>query len=134
MKLTLDYTQRLNLHALMGAQRAALDDLRTFWRLQDLIDLTPDERAAINYRTIQQNGQAMVQWDSGKSLPVKEYELADPEFQRVSKMVREWQPGFLIGADRHWIEPLMAQLDGAAAKVNGPATSAGLGGLAPRSN
>lgn len=123
MKLTLDYTQRLNLHALMGAQRAALDDLRSFWKLQDLIDLTPEEKETINYRATQQNGQAMVQWDAGKALPLKEYDLSEPEFQRISKMVKEWQPGFLIGADRIWIEPLLAQLDAppaaSAAVVNG---------------
>lgn len=134
MKLTLDYTMRLNLHALLGAQRAALDDLRTFWRLQDLIDLTEEEKSAINYRTVQQNGQALVQWDAGKILPTREIELQEVEFQKIQKVFHDWQPGFLIGADRAWIEPLMAQLDAtpASAKVNGPAAGAGLGAALPR--
>jgi hypothetical protein len=135
--LTLDYTQRLNLHALMGAQRASVDELRTFWRLQDQIELTPEEKEAIGYKTVQANGQVQVQWDVGKDLPARTYEFKDEEFQRLGRMVREWQPGFLIGADRVWIEPLLAQLDGAGQQgqlspPNGRTTMAGLGGPATR--
>src|SRR5215471_1082181 len=128
MRLALDYTQRLNLHALMGAQRASVDELRMFWRLQDMINLTPEERDAIGYKTSQVGGQVQVQWDSGKNLPVQEYEFKDDEFQRLSKMVREGQSGFLIGADRIWLEPLLAQFDGGGmppTRVNGQATNAG---------
>jgi len=134
MKLTLDYTQRLNLHALMGAQRASVDELRMFWRLQDEIALTPEEKDAIGYKTIQANGQVQVQWDVGKNLPVQDYEFKEEEFQRLGKMVREWQPGFLIGADRVWIEPLLAQLDGTLETArNGVAVPAsGLGAMRGR--
>src|SRR5215813_10291078 len=117
MKLSLDYTQRLNLHALMGTQRASVDDIRLFWRLQDLINLTADEKAAINYRTVPQaNGTVQVQWDARENLPVLEYEFQAEEFQRLGKMFKEWQSGFLIGPYRPWLEPLLNQLDGA---VNG---------------
>jgi hypothetical protein len=34
MKLTLDHTQRLNLHALLGAQRADVGSIRAIWALQ----------------------------------------------------------------------------------------------------
>lgn len=135
MKLTLDYTQRLNLHALMGAQRASLDEMRMLWRLQDQIELTAEEKAAIDYKVVEQNGQSQVLWNPNKNLPLKEYELADVEFQRMARTLREWQPGFLIGADRRWIEPLMAQFDGAlASKGNGDASKKemGLGGMAPQ--
>jgi hypothetical protein len=37
MKLTLDHTQRLNLHALLGAQRADVGSIRAIWALQDKI-------------------------------------------------------------------------------------------------
>lgn len=131
MKLILDYTQRLNLHALLGAQRANCDELRMFWRLQDLLELSVDEKHAIEYHSVMQNGQAAVQWNATKDLPTREYDLQEAEFQRVAKVVKEWQPGFLIGADRRWIEPLLAQLESVpASKLNGPATGAGLGGLA----
>ena len=111
MKLMLDHTQRLNLHALMGAQRAALDELRMLWRLQDRIGLSDEEMAQINYRITQVNGMQQVQWDTSKVLAPREYEFDATEFARLSKIVREWQPGFLIGADRQWLEPLMAQLE-----------------------
>src|ERR1017187_3950027 len=34
MKLTLDHTQRLNLHALLGAQRADVGSIRAIWAVQ----------------------------------------------------------------------------------------------------
>lgn len=118
MKLLLTYSQRLNLHALMGAQRAPLDDLRLLWRLQDQIALSEEEKAAINWRTHQSNGMQQVLWDAGKEPQPKEYEFNSEEFARLSKMIHEWQPGFLIGADRQWLEPLMAQFDATAQKTN----------------
>jgi len=48
MKLVLDDTQRLNLHALMGAQRCSVDDVRFWWKLQDRIDLSDKELEAIH--------------------------------------------------------------------------------------
>lgn len=132
MKLLLDHTQRLNLHALMGAQRATLDDLRLLWKLQDRIELSAQEKTSINYRIQQVNGMQQVMWDTSKALPPAEYEFSDPEFARIQKMMREWQPGFLIGADRQWLEPLMAQLDGALVP-DGKATS-GLGQMVPPRN
>ena len=95
----------------MGAQRASLDDLRMLWRLQDRIGLTDDEKTAINYRTQRVNGMEQVMWDTDRYLPLVTYELAENEFARISKMLKEWQPGFLISADRLWLEPLMVQLE-----------------------
>lgn len=130
MKLMLDYTQRLNLHALMGAQRASLDDLRMLWKLQDRIDLSTEERTAIHYKVQQVNGMQQVSWDTGKTLPPQGYDFSEPEFARLSKMLKEWQPGFMIGSDRQWLEPLMAQLDGVQeGKPDGKA--AGLGQFKP---
>lgn len=127
MKLSLDHTQRLNLHALMGAQRANLDDLRLLWKLQDRIDLSAREKAAIHYHVQQVNGMQQVMWDMTKELPREEYEFSDQEFARLSRMLKEWQPGFLIGADRQWLEPLMAQLDGYGGVSGGPDGKAGSG-------
>lgn len=134
MKLFLDYTQRLNLHALMGAQRATLDDLRIFWRLQDRLDLAAEEKAAIDYKVIQQpNGQAQVQWDPEKAQVTREYEFEDADLQRLARMLKEWQPGFMIGADRRWIEPLMKQFDSIGPPSGDPRQKereAGLGSMA----
>lgn len=131
MKLFLDYTQRLNLHALMGAQRASVDDLRMFWKVQDMIELAEEEKQAIGYKvTSQPNGAVQVQWDVDKELPVREYELRDEDVQRLRRMMREWQPGFLIGADRRWIEPLMMQLDAAEPGAQDKEMQRGLGSMA----
>jgi hypothetical protein len=127
MKLSLDYSQRLNLHALMGAQRASLDELRMLWRLQDRIDLSVKEKAVINYRVQPgPNGTQQVMWDVNKASPLEEYEFNEQEFARLSKVLKEWQPGYQIGADRSWLEPLLVQLEGGA--PDGKA--AGLGQLA----
>lgn len=133
MKLVLDHTQRLNLHALMGAQRATLDDMRMMWKLQDRIALSDGEKARINYKVQQVNGMQQVNWDQAASLPAQEYDFSEAEFQRLSRMLKEWQPGYLIGADRQWLEPLLAQLEGksveekASGPVDGKAEPSGLG-------
>ena len=112
MKLHLTHTQRLNLHALVGAQRStSLDDLRMLWDIQDRIALSVVEKDTINYRTKQVNGMEQVLWDVDKHLPLETNALAENEFARISKILKEWQPGFLISADRLWLEPLMAQLE-----------------------
>ena len=130
MTLSLDYTQRLNLHALIGAQRGSVDELRMWWRLQDRIELSTEEKEAVGFKVIEQNGQSLVQWDAQKTVPVKEYEFKDDEFQRLGKAVKEWPSGFLTGLDRKWIEPLLQQLDGAASS-NGAKkeVAAGLGAM-----
>lgn len=109
--LILDHTQRLNLHALIGAQRANVDDMRLFWKLQDRIDLSPDEKLAIGYQVRQMNGQQQIAWDSTQSLAPREFEFSQDEFQKISNVVKTWQPGYMIAADRTWLEPLLFQLE-----------------------
>ena len=46
MKLTLDHTQRLNLHALLGAQRADVGSIRAIWEILDKIALHAKEERA----------------------------------------------------------------------------------------
>ena len=50
MKLTLDHTQRLNLQALLGAQRADVGSIRSIWSIQDRIALDADEEEAIELK------------------------------------------------------------------------------------
>jgi len=121
MKLTLDHTQRLNLHALMGAQRASVDDVRLWWRLQDMIDLSPEERTKINYRLERLGEMMQPAWDPTKSLAPRDYEFTADEFAKLQKIVREWQPGFMTSADRRWLEPLLAQFE--PANPNGHAAA-----------
>ena len=50
MKLTLDHTQRLNLHALLGAQRADVGAIRAIWAVQDKLALDYDEENTIELK------------------------------------------------------------------------------------
>src|SRR5215472_9194871 len=103
MKLILDHTQRLNLHALMGAQRGTVDDCRFFWKIQDRIDLNAQEREAINYRVTQINGLPQAQWNLNGPVKPKTFDFSDEEFARLKRMFAEWQQGFLAN-DRVWLE------------------------------
>ena len=47
MKMVLDHTQRLNLHALLGAQRADVGSIRAIWAVQDKLALDADEEENI---------------------------------------------------------------------------------------
>jgi hypothetical protein len=117
MKLLLDDTQRLNLHALMGAQRCSVDDVRFWWKLQDRIDLSDKEREAIHFTVQEINGQQQATWNPNLRQKPHEYEFTADEFARVVKLVKEWQPGFLTTSDRRWLEPLLVQLDNGQPKT-----------------
>lgn len=113
--LVLDHTQRLNLHVMIGMQRANLDDMRMFWRIQDRIELSNEEKEAIGYqvRTAQtQNGPVpQIAWDPSRWLAPKEYEFAPEEVAKLQNLIKTWQQGYQIGGDRVWLEPLLPQLE-----------------------
>jgi len=109
MTLSLDHQQRLYLHALMGAQRVPLGDLRVLWKLQDRIDLSDEEREAIGFKIDSINGTEVPGWDRTKTLEPREYEFSEPEAMRVRKIIEEW-PGFFAGGDRRWLQSVLAQL------------------------
>jgi hypothetical protein len=111
MTLTLTHTQRLNLHALIGAQRATVDDMRLWWRIQDRIELDGEEREAIGYQIGQINGMQQVGWDATKTLPLKEYEFSGDEMQKLTAMINQWQAGYMVASDRLWLEPLLTALE-----------------------
>lgn len=48
MKLMLDYTQRLNLHALVSASRADVGLIRAIWAIQGRFAHRPDEKRQFN--------------------------------------------------------------------------------------
>jgi hypothetical protein len=107
--LQLDHQQRLNLHGLLGSQRASVNDMRALWKLQDRLDLSDEERAAIGYRVEQINEQEVPVWDRQRSLAPREFDLTDAEAARIRKAIDEW-PHFLTRTDRLWLEPILAQL------------------------
>jgi hypothetical protein len=72
MKLTLDHTQRLNLHALLGAQRADVGSIRAIWAVQDKIALSADEEKAIELKRELLNGQDRTVWNPTLLLAARE--------------------------------------------------------------
>jgi len=114
MKVTLNHTQRLNLHALLGAQRADVGSIRAIWAIQDRIALDADEEQALELKREMLAGQERVVWNPTLSLPAKEFEFSDPEVARIKTAIERWD-AYGAAADRGWLEPLILVLFAAAA-------------------
>ena len=109
MKLTLDHTQRLNLNALLGAQRADVGSIRAIWAVQDKIALGADEEQVIELKREMAGGQERVAWNPALSLKAKDFEFSDPEVARIRSAIETWN-SYGANADRSWLEPLIAAL------------------------
>jgi hypothetical protein len=109
MKLTLENTQRLNLHALLGAQRADVGSIRAIWEVQDRIALDADEEKAVELKREMMAGLERAVWNPALSIPVKEFEFTDPEVARVKAALQTWD-SYGANADRRWLEPLVEAL------------------------
>ena len=112
MKLMLDHTQRLNLHALLGAQRADVGSIRAIWAIQDRLALSADEEKAIELKREIVAGQERVVWNPSLSIPAKEFEFTEAEIARIRAALQTWD-SYGVAADRGWLEPL---LDAAASE------------------
>lgn len=108
MVLRLDHTQRLNLYALLGAQRADVAGIRAIWAIQDQLALTPEEENAIELRREMISGQERAVWNSELALPARELSFTDAEIARLKAAIETWD-GY-GAADRKWLEPLVALL------------------------
>jgi hypothetical protein len=109
MKWTLDHIQRLNLHALLGAQRADVGSIRTIRAVQDRLALDADEEKAVALKREIVAGQERVVWNPALSIPAKEFEFSDPEVARVKAVIETWD-SYGVNADRRWLEPLLKAL------------------------
>lgn len=109
MKLMLNHAQRLNLHALLGAQRAEVGSIRAIWAIQDHIMLSPDEEKAIEMKREMVAGQERVVWNPSRSLPAKEFEFSEPEAARLKAAINTWD-SYGVNTDRGWLEPLLTSL------------------------
>jgi hypothetical protein len=109
MKLMLDHTQRLNLHALLGAQRADVGSIRAIWAIQDRIALEAEEEKAVELKCEMVAGQERVVWNPALSLPAKDFEFTDPEVARLKAAIQTWD-SYGVNADRRWLQPLMHAL------------------------
>jgi hypothetical protein len=106
MKLTLDHTQRLNLHALLGAQRADVGSIRAIWAVQDKIALGADEERTLELKRETTDGQERMVWNADRSLPAREYEFSDSEAARIRSALQAWQ-SYAAGIDRRWLQPIV---------------------------
>lgn len=106
MKLTLDHTQRLNLHALLGAQRADVGSIRAIWAVQDKLALHADEETAIELKREFVTGQERMVWNLSLSLPAREFDFPDTEVARIKAAIETWG-SYGAAADRRWLEPLI---------------------------
>ena len=109
MKLTLDHTQRLNLHALLGAQRADVGSIRAIWAVQDRIALDADEEKAVELKREMVAGQDRVVWNPALAIPAKEFEFSDPEVARIKVAFQTWD-SYGVAADRRWLQPILTAL------------------------
>jgi hypothetical protein len=99
MKLTLDQTQRLNLHALLGAQRADVGSIRAIWAIQDKLALVADEEKALGLKREFVNGQERTVWDPALSLSARELDLTDADVARIKTAIETWD-AYGAAADR----------------------------------
>lgn len=106
MKIQLDHIQRLNLHALLGAQRGDVATIRALWALQDKLALTGAEEEAIHLEHDFVAGQERMIWNSSLSIPGKEYEFSEPEIARIRVALQTWD-SYGVSTDRRWLEPLI---------------------------
>lgn len=109
MKLMLDHTQRLNLHALLGAQRADVGSIRAIWAIQDRIALSADEEKAIDLKREIVAGQERVVWNPSLSIPAKEFEFTEAEIARIRAALQTWD-AYGVATDRKWLAPLIEAL------------------------
>jgi len=109
MKLTLDQTQRLNLHALLGAQRADVGSIRAIWAIQDRLALDTDEGKALELKREIAVGQERVLWNPALAVPAREFEFTEAEAARVKAALQTWDL-YGVATDRRWLQPLIQVL------------------------
>ena len=106
MTLTLDHTQRLNLYALLGAQRADVGFIRAIWAIQDRIALDAREEEAIELKREVVTGHLRTFWSLEQSVPHREFEFTEAEAARIKAAIETWG-AFGADADRRWLEPMI---------------------------
>ena len=85
MILVLDHTQRLNLQALLGAQRADVGSIRAIWAVQDKLALSADEEKTIDLKRELVSGQERTVWNPSLSMAFcRRFRLASCASQRVT--------------------------------------------------
>lgn len=105
----MDHIQRLNLHALLGAQRVDVGSIRAIWAVQDRIALNADEEETLELKRELVGGHERVVWNPSRSLPLKDFELSDSDLARMKAAIQTWD-SYSVEADRCWLQPLVREL------------------------
>lgn len=106
MTLELDHIQRLNLHALLGAQRGDVATIRALWAIQDRLSLAAEEEAALGLKREFVGGRDHVVWDLAATIPTKSMVFSDAEIARIRAAIETWD-SYAAASDRRWLEPLL---------------------------
>jgi hypothetical protein len=106
MKIQLDHIQRLNLHALLGAQRGDVATIRALWALQDRLALSPEEEIAIELKREFVAGREHVVWNPAGAILPKGFDFTDNELAYIRAAVESWT-NYAVNVDRQWLEPLL---------------------------
>jgi hypothetical protein len=114
MKLMLDHTQRLNLHALLGAQRADVGSIRAIWAIQDKLALDAEEEKSLELKREVVAGQERVLWNPSLSISAQQFDFTDVEIARIKAAIEMWA-NYGAAPDRRWLEPLIDALFSAQA-------------------
>ena len=109
MTLTLDHIQRLNLHALLGAQRGDVATIRALWAIQDRLSLTSEEETALGLRRECVSGRDQVVWNPAAAIPTKGISFSEAEMARIRAALETWD-SYAAATDRHWLEPLLCAI------------------------
>jgi len=108
MIISLDHVQRLNLVALLDVMEASgRREAHAICKLQDTLDLTPEERETIQLEKVPTAQGQAYRWDPAKTLPVREIDLATEDIDRICKALDLAR--IIPGRDR-WFRSLNAQL------------------------
>ena len=107
MTLELNHTQRINLHALLGAQRGDVATVRALWTIQDRLALTPAEESAIELKREFVAGQERALWNPALSIPMKHFEFNEAEISRL-RLAIESCDNYGASGDRRWLEPILS--------------------------
>lgn len=122
--LNLDHNMRLNLTAILdGLECAGRREAYAVCRLQERIDLNDKERETVGLKKMQTpDGRDYMMWQPKADVPVKPYDLPEADVERICRALDNYR--VVLGRDRMWWEPLMAQLP-SPVEGNGDARTAG---------
>jgi hypothetical protein len=108
MKLTLDYTQRLNLVGIMDGIEYPRREAWEICRLQHEIDLSDDEKTLIGYKIERTNdGRQYAQWNNNGHIKAKEFEFDKEDSKRIEEALDKHK--VVLVRDRNWWIPLVKQ-------------------------